>query len=596
MCGGSAVNITLKPIYIVEYSVDVLRESYGAYEIRVSESCSIDHYKSKIIDEKLCIIYGNVYEKGDDIIYKIHSLIHSNEKSIYDVDGSFLYLEISKNGEVVVFSEREGLIPIYYRAIDGHIVITTRCDILFNYYTKDKIDYSALYDYLRYGVLIGDHTFSIQIKLLQGGSRLHLLNKAIDVEKLYFFHHDSENEESDSSILYEQLNNAYVNAIIKRIDRPIDEISVFLSGGMDSRMVVGALNSCAEDLKATCISFGLPKSEEVDIARKVADVNCNPFLNIELSPADHLVNAEMYASMTCGTDMSAQSYIINVSKKIKKSGITAFMTGSFIECHIGGTFLPDSAIETSECLSEFLPQNMSLVKCELFKEDELFEIILPNSFQKYFAGNTDNLIEEAKKYDSLPVKDIIQSFIIDNRDKRLVLNREIVPSQYLDYINPNFDINFLKVAAKIPAKERRKRKFYREFMVEKYRKYADIVYNNTTLPVSAPLDYWKKGSSIELEREKLFSEIQKSCLVDCHHIYYPHYYSDFDGYSHYDQTWINFLKTTLLSESGFLIGRIIDKNAVKKMLEGHQNGRMNYRKQLINLASLELFFKLFLKE
>ena len=436
--------------------------------------------------------------------------------------------------------------------------------------------------------MIGNHTFSREVKLLQGGSGLVYNQGTVACEKKYFFYHDSSNEEDDIDLLIEKLDAAYIKALKKRIDRPMNEIAVFLSGGMDSRMVLAALNTIVSDEKVRCVSFGQPKCEEVDVARKVAEVSYNDFFAIELTPSDHLSNAQEYAYMTCGSDMSAQSYIIDAAKTIRKRGISAFMTGSFIECHVGGTFLPDTAIETNEKLSQYLPQNMKAVKCELFSEEELRSIMISDAYETYFEGRTGNLVEEAQKYDGFPVKDIIQSFIIDNRDKRLVLNREIIPGQYLDYLNPNFDIDFLKVAARIPARERRKRKFYREYLVKKYAPYANVTYNNTTLPVSAPLEYWGEGSNIELQREKLFSELQKVSK----NVYYPHFYSDFDGYSRYDETWAQFFYDTLLADNAFLVGKIISRDAVEKMLDEHKKGLKNNRKLLLNLASLELFFNL----
>ena len=371
----------------------------------------------------------------------------------------------------------------------------------------------------------------------------------------------------------------------------MDEIAVFLSGGMDSRYVLAGMNNILSDAKAVCYSFGQPLSDEVDVARKVALMGDNKFNVISLLPEHHLIDAKEYISMTCGTDMLAQSYIISAAKEIRNLGQTAFVTGSFIECHIGGTFLPEDAIEYTGKFSKYIISNMGKVKCELFKEEELEEICNSNEYRKFFADNKSNLEVEAKKFDEWKVKDIIQSFIIDNRDKRLVLNREIVPSKYLDYINPNFDKEFLDLASKIPAEERYQRKFYREAFVSNYPEYSNIVYNNTGLPISAPIRYWSQGTQSEVQKEILYANVQREMNENKHEFYYPHYYSDFDGYSRYNEMWKEFFMETLFSRETYLVGKIIRRDCIEKMYYDHISGKANYRKKLLNLASLELFFK-----
>lgn len=585
------MELTIASIETINISKSTYSESCGDYRVVVNDDSCVNHVWHDKRGTRLFVAVGSFFRQSFN---EICNMIENN-KTIYDVDGSFVFAVIDSNNGIKVISEREGLIPLYYRIINDQFVITTRCDYLFSDFNYNNLDYSSLYDYLRYGMMIGNHTFHKDVKLLAGGSTLTWSSEqGLYIEKNYFFHHDSDKEESDPSKLMEEINSTYINAIRKRIDRPISQMSVFLSGGMDSRMVLAGLNKCDDGSgKASCISFGQFRSEEVDVARTVSELHGNPFIPITLIPYNHIADYKEYLKLTCGSDMFPQSYIIGAAKQIRDEGITAFMTGSFLECHLGGTFLPESALDTTSPLSEYLDYNLANIKCELFKANDLNEYLTPGAFKKYFEGNTDNLREESSKYDDYPVKDIIQSFIIDNRDKRLVLNRETIPGLYLDYINPNFDIDFLRSISKIPAKYRIQRCFYRDFLIHEYPDYSDILYNNTTLPVSAPLELWKEGSRNEHNRELLFVEYQKQQNGDQHR-YYTHFYSDFDGYSRYDKNWIDIFETTLLSENSIIVGDIFDRQKIREMLLNHVSCKNNYRKYLIALASLELFFRSYL--
>lgn len=564
------------------------------FVIDFEENATVNHYYEGIVDDKICLLFGSIYDKQEDFIKYVRQRYKQfGSKGLFDIDGSFVYIEIDMNkGNMVVVSEREGLIPLYYRVYGNQIALTTECDRLFYDYAEGDIDYSAMYDYLRYGLLIGNNTMSTKVKLLQGGSELLIdANGMLECKKVRCFHHDSLSEVDDTRSIAKEMKSIYENAIKKRIDRKMDEMAVFLSGGMDSRFVLSAMNNISSDSGPVCYAFGQPLSEEVDIAEKVASVRDNKFNVITLLPEDHIVDAKDYVRMTCGTDMLAQSYIIAAAKKIKNKGQTAFFTGTILEAHIGGSFLPEDALDYKGKFSEYIVSKMGNVKCELFKEDELKEICNSNVYSKVFANNKGNLEFEAKKYDDWLVKDIIQSFIIDQRDKRLVLNREIVPGKYLDYINPNFDKDFLELVAKIPAKERFQRKFYREVFVANYPEYGNIVYNNTGLPISAPMTYWIQGAKLEMQKEVMFAEIQKEMNKNKHEFYYPHYYSDFDGYSRYNRKWREFFGEILFSEKSYLVGKILREDSVRKMYHDHIAGKANYRKKLLYIASLELFYQ-----
>ena len=78
--------------------------------------------------------------------------------------------------------------------------------------------------------------------------------------------------------------------------------------------------------------------------------------------------------------------------------------------------------------------------------------------------------------------------------------------------------------------------------------------------------------------------------------YYKHYYSDFNGYSRYDPTWKRYFENYLLTEDAYIIRKFFKLDVIKKYYQEHLTYTMNHRKKIVYLLSLEMFFRVFLKD
>ena len=403
-------------------------------------SDSVSHY----------LFFGSLYEKSDNPARYIASVyMAKGPEALFDIDGDYVFIVIDPDS-ITVVSDREGLIPLYYRLFNREIVITTECYSFFDDYCESDIDYSSVYDFLRYGTLVGNHTFSNKVQLIQGGTVFRFRDGKISTDRVHFFFHDSSKEQKNIKALSEEIIFNYGKALEKRIDREPEKVAVLLSGGMDSRFVLSTANRFIKDGRLSCVIFGQNHSREVEVAKETAGLKGNRYFSYLLKPDDFLRDISEYLRISCGGDMFPQSFIISVAKKARADGITGFITGTDIETQIGGTFLPESALFFKGKLSKYITDNTKSVKMHLLGEEDLKLFCRPGVYDKLFSCRS-NLHEMAKQYDDIPVRDSIQTFVQENREKRVVLVREIVPGCYLDYINPNFDIDFLNSAARIPA-------------------------------------------------------------------------------------------------------------------------------------------------
>ncbi len=584
-----------------EYNVSSFMPSYaevkfneiGSFNLFIMDgNKNILNYDQIKCNNKIYLVVGDIYEKTNRqsmAEFVKEKFIYSGIDGVTNLDGDFVFIVVDKNS-VIIIADREGSIPIYYNNSFKKFIISNSPDILFNDFKIDDISLSSVYDFLRWGTFIGNNTLSNEIKLLRGGQWLKYKNDTYYIKEYYMYRCKSEQLKYNKNKLIDSLVMAYEVAIKKRTSNLKGKCALFLSGGLDSRLLLVALNNILRKTDIKCFSFGQKFSEEVDIARKVACINQNDFKHLVIKPSDFLTHYNDYLRMTMGSDAFPQSYIIDIAKLIKNEA-TYFITGTFLDAYIGSTFLNLNAIEDKGKWSDRILDYTKTLKMELFNDEEIKKLCKYDVYEKFFKKNTDNILIEAQRYDEYQIRNIIQPFGIENRGKRLVLNRELAPGNYIKYIKPSFDRDFLNVVSKIPAEWRLGGNFYRELFMKYAPKYANVVNNNTNVPISAPIEMWKEGVQLEYSRELLFEEMmKKQCNNLSLNLFYPHYYSDFDGYSRYDKMWVSFIRKTLL-ENALITKLWFNESVLENMLIEHINSKKNNRKKLIYLVSLELSLK-----
>lgn len=558
------------------------------YKIHPNKKNSLHKYEN---GKHIILLLGSVFEKIKSEIsvaeYVYQQFIRKGPESIYEIDGNFVFIVYNKQAKsFTVFSERFGVIPVYYYQKNNEILFSTSLSILFTKLSYDDIDLHSVRDLMRHGTLVGNATMSKQVKMLEGGSRLTYKEGKIDIKKMFLFHYDEDNAEHNQSKLIEEVAETYFEAVHKRFKPVMDNACLLLSGGLDSRLLLATINRLFPE-KISCVSMGQPFSEETSIARWSAALYDNPFDYFELHPDDFVNNSTEFIRLSGGSDSFMQSYSLAIARQLSFS---TYATGFILDVFLGGTFLNEQSIKNKDSLFSFFHKNERVFKMHLFSDEEFGLICKPDSKLPRSSKYIEKSLHE---YDSWKLNEVIQPFGVRSRDLKLVLGRDLVFDSFMDACFPSVDKNFLTAIAKIPAKERLDHKFYRELFMSIFPEYCDIPYNNTTLPVSAPLEEWKEGAKREAEREKIYSTMQIANLKmnKSNAPYYPHFYSDFVGYSRIDPSWKQLISDMLLSEQTLITKEWFNKQYIEKLLNEHLSGLQNHRKKIVQLASLEIFVR-----
>lgn len=555
-----------------------------------------NHCFTYICNDKLYVLWGSIYEQENinPAEFAAGIYLECGEHGLFDIDGEFIFAEIVSAREMILMQCNYGMQDIYYRFYDGDVVFTTEPGLLFRDYTENDIDEESVADFLLYGKIIGENTFSQKVKSVGRGQEIQIKDHDIKVIRNHMMQSEAVKEDWSIDEITDELSELYLQSVWKRAEKIVDKSVIFLSGGQDSRLLLAAFNKLF-DKKVSCVSFGQFGAEEIRCAEAASEIHENPFQAIYLKPADFISYAKEYVEMTAGMDLFPQGNVLYALNRLK--GFSTVFPGSdltdiFMHASFGREYLSSDLDEYNGDFSDYAQSHLSQLRLKGI-EAERFNVLRKNSNLLQY----NHLKSDAEHYNGYKLSEMVSAFLANSdAEHSIAFRTNVVPGKFMDVVDPASDKKFCRALMQIPIKYRLTDEIHFRMLKRIDPAYLIPLYNNTNLSLQFAPKYWQEASVIEMQREQLYEKVMKEYNVTHEDkIYYPYYYSDFNGYTRYDAAWIELMDSLLLDSDSFIYQKWLDMRAVKNMLEQHRESKGNYRKELILIASLEMFFRLFLK-
>ncbi len=173
-------------------------------------------------------------------------------------------------GYLWVVNDRFGLIPLYYAHYDGKLVFAPEIKaILSDQAIEKQLDWTGVAQFFRFQRLLGDRTFFEGIHLLPYASvlRYDQASDALDVSHYWDF----------DRIPTQPVGVTFEDAVVETgrlLRRAVEtrtqgehRIGVYLSGGLDSRTVLGLASQMSSPIVS--LTYGLPNCRDAHYARQI---------------------------------------------------------------------------------------------------------------------------------------------------------------------------------------------------------------------------------------------------------------------------------------------------------------------------------------
>ena len=221
-------------------------------------------------------LYGSPFINGSghgllDNTSLLADLESDPARALHQLDGEFVALTETPE-HVHVASDRFSSHPVFYVVEDNTLVMSFSYQTLWNWLAGRnalKIDPLAFYEFLHFQRLFAESTLDQSTKTLSPATVLSFNKSTATVTTSTYWSPNLEKRSDGRKAIALDLANAVQNSV-KTKTEDASNPTLFLSGGMDSRVVLGGFPADAQPL---AITVGEIENNEVDVARSLARVS-----------------------------------------------------------------------------------------------------------------------------------------------------------------------------------------------------------------------------------------------------------------------------------------------------------------------------------
>lgn len=545
---------------------------------------------------------GHVFRVNNDAEFCLHLYEDCGENFVNNLEGSYvLVIYDIKNGRILVANDKHGLRHLYFTKNGNRYIFSSEVKAILKDETfRKEVDHEAVADFFAFGRILGQKTFFREIKTVPPAS-LVVWSKGRISERKYWSFKFGENTNSalNSDYYVNNLVNLFRKAAKKRT-RGKYRLGIFLSGGLDSRTVAGAVKNEVQELST--FTYGIKGGDEANIAQKVAKTIGAKHHFVELRRDFLAQYAEKAIYYTDGMMPCAHIWWMTLLPMARKH-VDIVFHGTSLDILLG-TYLSRVAFRHSldRMSSVFLEREVSKANSDVFlsllfsgQNSPISLKIAPFFYsESYYQKIKDYPFKSFKKsfertggIDSVSRTDYFFLESLARLHLSLVLVRNYVEDRLL-----GFDEDFFAFALNIPTKLRFGYRLYYQFLTRLAPAVAKVPYQRTGVPPQWPIFAHRIGFIVKggykLIAIKL-KEKTKGQISLPQEIGYP----DLNQLIRTDSRTRRFFEDILLDQRT-LSRNYFNGDFIVKMVNEHMTNKRNWGMQLCTLLTFELWNRMFI--
>ncbi len=425
----------------------------------VIESLAHPSYPVQVIedDKFLIIVEGRIYEAETVYRDRIKTVAADFEAAdfsgvsdfIASCNGEYLILILNKKTEdFIIFNDYLGRLPFYYRTEGGGMSreISSLCLL-----KEEKVSPEHVAEYLLFGYNLDDRTLYSNIRSLQSASMICFRQGRMRVEQLVCENfEDVDQSLTDLKAIGKNLAQKFIEAVDRR--RELKGNILSLSGGLDSRAVLAALNRLGVDYTSvTYVDKKGSADADLEVVKELHRFVKGKPVVLELSEDDRS-NQEKLIALKRGMNYSGMGFILEYFEKLVPFG-TNFYTGDG-----GDKVLPDlTPLRKIFSEKDFLSY--------VFRMNKVFSL---SEVEKLTGVDRGVILKNILQvFDSYPEKTYAakyQRFLIKERGRKWLFEGEDRNRYFLNQQAPFYDLDFYKYAMKVPLRYKANYALFAEFL------------------------------------------------------------------------------------------------------------------------------------
>ena len=425
---------------------------------------------------------GYEFQTDSDTEVLLAMYVRYGEEAVKHLRGMFDFV-IWDTQEKVLFGARDhfGIKPLYYAQVGDKFYYASENKAIYSQLQKDQrtFDKDALQDYMTFQFVPEPETLTKEIRMLQPG-HYFIKRPGEDIKIKRYFYAQFKPVDRPEDEYVKKVRDVLIDSVKAhmRADVPVGS---FLSGGIDSSIVVAIAKDLNPNLETISVGFEREGYSELDVAQETADkLGVKNFSSV-ITPEEFMKTFPHFVwSMDDPLADPAAVPQYFLAKEARKR-VKVALTGEGADELFGGYKIYHEP-ESLKCfnytkpingllhkIAEIAPEGMKgksflmrgttplekryVGNAFIFDEEEKKQFIKDYNADHSFDKITAPLYRDSKDYDPITRMQFIDMHQWLNGDLLRNADRTTM-AHSLELRTPFLDVNVFKVASEIPAKYR----------------------------------------------------------------------------------------------------------------------------------------------
>jgi asparagine synthase (glutamine-hydrolysing) len=429
---------------------------------------------------------GHRFRDDSDLELVLRLYQEMGERFVYELEGVFVLVIWDRSRhEVIISNDRFGLYPLLYAHYDGKLIFAPEMKgILGDPDFRKELNLTAVAEYVRFQHFLGDKTFFEELKLLPNASLLRY-DTQTDQLMIRSYWDFSQISELPATLTFEDAVDEagrLLRAAVNKLTSGNYRLGVYLSGGIDSRVILGLMNRSVFPI--TTITYGQRGCRDVVYAEKLATQVGTRHHYFEFLDGKWVEDfADLHLELTEGFHSWIHAHGISILDQVRPLidiNLTGFGGAEINWEDLAILQAPDDEAFLSHVFHS-LSQKTTWPSIDDIEERLLFS---PQISSQMYGLAFDSFRSELAKYDRLPYAQRAASFSRLNPDRRLFQYHTVFSRSYFEQRFPFCDYRYTEFIYALPPEMLFSRKLRRAIIIKFIRPLARIPYDKDDLPIT----------------------------------------------------------------------------------------------------------------
>lgn len=512
-------------------------------------------------------------------LYKKHGMSITKH-----LNGTFnIIIYDKKQNKVLLANDKYGLRQLFCYYNKNYVLFSTQIfPLLVDRNIDRELDLDSMSEFFEFGSQLGNKTLLKNIKILSGANTIRYENSQFIFNQYWNFHYE---RLYDTNKLLKKVNTVFDSVIDTNINNVVTpkNIGLLLSGGLDSRLVLGAVTK-----QVKTFTFGSDNCNEMKISKKVAKKTGVKNEQFILEPESFLKWGNLGIKLTGGKILFYHFFNLQIIDKMQNDSIDILLHGFGLGELLGGQELDKNLfnIKNKMDLETYTYNKMNYG----FTDSMLCDLLHQKYYDTIKGKAQRSLHHELSNINEKSIPDIYEHLAFHTIIKE-AMTTAAYRSRIIKDLTPLYDNKLMDVVLQIPAEYRYKHTFYINLFKHKFPALSRIKYANTGVALCYPfyiqymfsmfIKYYRGGLSRILNVFKSITGIsienKKGNL-------------DIAEWIRSEDSIRLFIEDILLNKNA-LYKEYVNQNYVKQIIDEHMNYKYDNNSRIYILLTLELFLK-----